>query len=309
MDDWRDGVLAGADVAARFHRDLARQLSVLGFSSTEMRLLAIMRRHQQLVDRQLGDQAGMASSQLSREIKKLFERGLVEEAQSPRHKSQRLLSLTAEGLAASDALNSARIEAFDEIYARLSPVDQAALSTLAKMNSAEQQLSSDWTSRPATISDFLTVFKILTSNVPKRAYAEKFLADAAETLAVFFRRANDDYSGVVSTSNEKIVGFCLLMPGATLAQTYEATSMLMVGPYVHSRFRSLGMAKHMLQTCVDQAREHTFVSISTHVSTRTPALAKFLGKHAFRRSKSTTWPDWLDTTKEISAFTRVLKKQ
>lgn len=284
-------LLAGLDVGERIRREVDRAAASSGFSAAQMRILRELSGEGQLTHRKLTERTGYVGSQISREVKDLADRALIAAAPSQYHLRQKLLSLTPDGEAAALAVSRARVNAFSEVFAKLTPAEQSALSPSRRHVPSTLQIS------PASQLDVIDAFHAALHDVRSSyEFSElppQFLIQATHLLAAVFDPWDSSHSGFVVRDRGELVGFCLMRLGADLKTSDDASTLFIVGPFVRRDFRGVEIGSKLLDACLKQAEDSDMISVATTVSSQTPAVAKLFTRRGFRRLKGVDWSDLL----------------
>jgi DNA-binding MarR family transcriptional regulator len=108
--------------------ELFKQLGELGLSFTQVKALNLLRISDEDVNvKDVSDSLSMSLPAMSRALDKLVQRGYVERVESEKDRRAKLVRLLPAGRAVLDEIEQARKSAIEELTARLSDEERAAL--------------------------------------------------------------------------------------------------------------------------------------------------------------------------------------
>ena len=232
---------------------LERRMVQSNVPAGKWRVLLALRSEPRLTNGALVDRIGADPGHLSRTVKGLILRGLVEWEPAAGHKSQRLLSLSAQGKVVADGLFHRWSTIIDSLVTEASHSDFVALQTTGSDLSAFEA--------PRT---GLLGSQGLGWMVERAARAGAI--DLKETLEGAQRFHGFGFSevGAEATLYGRIVGTCLLYPIdadqciAQLAGFYVERDVVLVA------------ARPLLERVIDAARDLTMVGVVALVEIDTP---------------------------------------
>ncbi|PZQ94307.1 MAG: MarR family transcriptional regulator [Cereibacter sphaeroides] len=250
------------DVAAlrAFNRVYTNRLGLLNphldgspFTLSEARILYELARRSAPTAAEIGRVLHLDRGQISRTLKRFSDRGLVEMRDDPAHGRQQLLSLTAAGQAAFDALEGKTHQAVGELLAELPGFRRKRLIATAKTISAIFEAEEKPTVRlrglePGDLGRIVERQAILYAQ--EYGWNQDYEALAARIVADFhqsFDPARED--AWIAEMDDQMVGSIFLVKGEK--PTVAKLRLL----YVEPDARGAGVGKTLVEACVRRARD------------------------------------------------------
>jgi DNA-binding MarR family transcriptional regulator len=220
------------------------------FTPTERRILIALGFEEHQTDAQLARELGAGRSHLSRSMKQLIERGLVVHRPNPKHSSQRLIALSAQGAEAAVQLEERWAEALEAQLPDLSLEDLRAVHVTAGA------LKRDESGRPT--------FNVRVEPIDGKARAWALQQAAIRGTDTEIELANDigrflrwglGGVGFAAYYFDRVVGTCMFVADN------DDISMKVSGLYFDATAISVDAPKQMLNKCIESAKELTFKRI------------------------------------------------
>jgi DNA-binding MarR family transcriptional regulator/GNAT superfamily N-acetyltransferase len=265
--------MAGADLnqrieaVRRFSRFYTRKIGVLQegllntpFSLTEARVLYELAHHEQTTATHLSKELGLDAAYLSRILRGLRKRGLLDRVASKSDGRRYMLSLTEGGQEAFDTLNAASRSEVEGMLSELSEEEQhrvvGAMQTVEALLGAQPEHKVPYILRPHQPGDMGWVVQrhgVLYNQ--EYGWDEEFEALVAEIVAKFIR----DYDSKrercwIAEKNGENVGSVFLVKKSEAAAQLR---LLLVEP----RARGLGIGKRLVHECTRFARQRGYGKI------------------------------------------------
>ena len=250
-----------------FNRFYTRKIGVLQegflkspFSLTEARVIYELAHHQQTTATHLGQELGLDAGYLSRVLRSLHKRGLLDKRASERDARRYLLSLTDEGLDAFASLNAASRNEIEALLRKLSEEEQqrlvAAMHTMEAVLGAQPEHKVPYILRPHQPGDMGWVVHrhgVLYNR--EYGWDEAFEALVAEIVAQFIQHydAKQERCWIAEKDGENVGSVFLVKKSQTTAQL----RLLLVEP----KARGLGIGKRLVQECTRFARQRGYGKI------------------------------------------------
>ncbi len=260
-----------AAVAAvrRFNRFYTRQIGLLDeklleseFSLTEARVLYELAHQQQPQSpTRLSHELLVDLGYLSRILKAFEARGLIVRSPSLDDGRQVFVTLTAAGRKAFDPVDRASQAEVQELIALLTPEDTARLvqsmRTIERLMGGQGHPQSPFTLRQHRPEDLAWI-----AHRQCILYAQEYGWDgtyetlAAEILAAFVKNYDPDRErSWIAVREDQIIGSVFLTRGS------DTTAKLRL-LYVEPAARGLGLGRHLVNSCIEFAREKGYLTLS-----------------------------------------------
>jgi DNA-binding MarR family transcriptional regulator/GNAT superfamily N-acetyltransferase len=250
------------DAVRRFNRFYTRRIGVLNerllhsrFTLTEVRVLFELAHRVNPTATELGKELGLDPGYLSRLLRRLEQRRLIQRRSSPEDGRQQLLQLTRQGRSTFDRLDA---RAQDEIGEMLQAVPGPEQERLVKaMQTIEGTLSSPTavdpspfllrTHQPGDMGWVVERHGFLYAQ--EYGWDEQFEALVADIVARFLRRydAQRERCWIAKRGGERVGSVFLVKKSATVGQL----RLLLVEPSA----RGLGIGHRLVAECVRFARQ------------------------------------------------------
>lgn len=260
--------VAAADIAAvrRFNRYYTRQLGLLDehllaseFSLTEVRALYELAQQGGRSAAALVRELGVDAGYLSRVLKKLHARGLLQREGSSSDARQTLLTLSAAGRAAFAPLERASREQVRRLLAALKPYQLrellAAMQRIEALSSASVQSAPavPYLLRPLRIGDIGWIaHRQGVLYAQEYRWDQSFEALVAEIAAAFVKKRDAQRENAwIAERDGQIVGAVFLVQRS---KTVAQLRLL----YVEPSARGLGIGRRLTDECIRFAREQGY---------------------------------------------------
>jgi DNA-binding MarR family transcriptional regulator/N-acetylglutamate synthase-like GNAT family acetyltransferase len=204
-------------IFARFQANLDRAVSKKKQSPTERRVLLELLANPGSTDAQVGRALALERSLLSRTLKQLIVEGLIRGVQSSRHRAQRLLSLTEEGLNLANVIDKDLDRAIREVFGKLPRDDEDQL-----LKASGATISADLNGdpehgevkiRPVGLRDYSPIFGLLTfGGHTEYQWSDPYISSVSLMIHQFIKRQLSEHPmGWVAYRGKRLVGVCLLL--------------------------------------------------------------------------------------------------
>ncbi len=242
-----------------FNRVYTRKIGLLhahlrdsAFTLTEARILYEIVNRASPTAAEIARALDLDRGQISRTLKRLVEQGVVETRDDPSHGRHQLLSLTAAGRAAYDALEASTREAVGALLDALPPLSRHqflhAAGTIRRVFEADDR--QHVALRPLRIGDLgLIVHRQALLYAQEHGYDASYEGLIAQIVADFrsaFDPARDD--AWVAEISDQMVGSIFLV------HTEDPRVAKLRLLYVEPDARGLGIGKSLVETCIARAR-------------------------------------------------------
>lgn len=276
-----DDIKRGMRVFRRFNAEVDRLLSETPYTLTEKWILLDLLKRPQSSDIELRKALGMGPAQLSRTLKGLVEEALVARGSNPRHRKQRLLTLTPSGEAAAKTMDASLSSAIESAFARLANEGRGELVDEAVR---DNPLPDDDARYPHVLRDptneaFAWVFSQLC-HVRNRSTA--LAAQTASEIARFLQQSEKRRIAKIAYRGADVVGACLL------PLTEDDLNARVAILYVDPTCRRQGIGTDLLAACIAEAKEMTLLSIAAEASKSERELDALYSKLGFTRVRGET---------------------
>ncbi|WP_278984197.1 bifunctional helix-turn-helix transcriptional regulator/GNAT family N-acetyltransferase [Sphingobium yanoikuyae] len=256
----RDDQSQDAAALRAFNRVYTNRLGLLNphldgspFTLSEARILYELAHRSAPTAAEIGRALHLDRGQISRTLKRFSDRGLVEMRDDPKHGRQQLISLTADGQAAFDALEGKTRHAVSELLAGLPRFRRKRLIAAAETISAIFKADEEPTARlrglePGDLGRIVERQAILYAQ--EYGWNQDYEALAARIVADFhqsFDPARED--GWIAEMDDQMVGSIFLVKGEK--PTVAKLRLL----YVEPDARGAGVGKMLVEACVARARD------------------------------------------------------
>jgi DNA-binding MarR family transcriptional regulator/GNAT superfamily N-acetyltransferase len=270
-----------------FNRFYTRQIGVLDehwmrsdFSLTELRVMYELAHGRSLTAKKLTEELSLDPGYLSRLLKSLTERGLVEKAVNASDQREMILSLSKRGHEAFDPLDRGSSEQVRTMLARLPEPSQRKL--IASMLAIRELLGDEAKSepyilRPHQVGDMgWIVSRQGALYAQEYGWDGRFEALAAEIAAEFIKNYDPkcERSWIAERKGE-IVG------SAFLVKKDDVTAKLRL-LYVEQGARGLGIGRRLVEECIRFARQVGYTKITLWTQSNLIAARATYEKTGFR---------------------------
>jgi DNA-binding MarR family transcriptional regulator/GNAT superfamily N-acetyltransferase len=258
------------EAVRRFNRFYTRQIGLLEegllrtpYTLTEGRVVYELAHHEETTATHLGEELGLDGGYLSRVVRGLQERGVLERRSSPADRRQYLLTLTEAGQAAFAQLNAASRSEVRAMLSGLSEVDQQrliqAMHTIEGVLGARPEHGVPYILRPHESGDMGWVVQrhgVLYNQ--EYGWDEQFEGLVAEIVATFIRNfdAKRERCWIAEKDGEN-VGSVFLVRHAE-REGVAKLRLLLVEPAA----RGLGIGRRLVQECTRFARQARYRAIT-----------------------------------------------
>jgi DNA-binding MarR family transcriptional regulator/GNAT superfamily N-acetyltransferase len=262
--------LRRTEAVRRFNRFYTRQIGLLQegllrspFSLTEARVIYELAHHERATATHLGEELRLDGGYLSRILRGLVRRGVVEREPSPSDRRQYLLSLTEQGQAAFAELNAASRTEIGAMLVGLTEVNQdrlvQAMGTIEELLGAAPEHRVPYILRPHESGDMGWVVQrhgVLYNQ--EYGWDETFEALVAEIVARFIRHfdANRERCWIAEKEGENVGSVFLVKHPER--EGVAKLRLLLVEPTA----RGLGIGRRLVQECARFARQRGYRAIT-----------------------------------------------
>jgi DNA-binding MarR family transcriptional regulator/GNAT superfamily N-acetyltransferase len=278
------------EAVRRFNRFHTRQIGLLQegllrspFSLTEARLIYELAHHEHTTATQLRQELGLDAGYLSRTLRGLQERGVIERHPSETDGRQHLIALTREGQRAFAEINAA---SRDEIEAMLDPLDEDdqdrlidAMRTIEGLLAARPAQRVPYILRPHQPGDMGWVVN-RHGLLYNREYGwdEQFEALVAEIVAHFIRNldAKRERCWIAEKDGENVGSVFLVKHPER--EGVAKLRLLLVEP----RARGLGIGRRLVQECTRFARQTGYHTITLWTNSVLVAARRIYEQEGYR---------------------------
>lgn len=258
------------EAVRRFNRFYTRQIGLLEegllrspFSLTEARIIYELASHEQTTATELGEELGVNAGYLSRILRGLQKRRLLERQPSPTDGRQFLLSLTGEGRSAFAELNAASCEEIEAMLSRLPEPEQDrlghAMHVIESLLGGPGEQRVPYILRPHQSGDMGWIVQrhgVLYNR--EYGWDEHFEALVAEIIASFIQNFDPKRERCWIAEREgENVGSVFLVTHPERAGVAKLRLLL-----VEPRARGLGIGKRLVQECTRFARRTGYHTIT-----------------------------------------------
>ncbi len=281
-----------------FNRFYTRQIGVLRegllkspFSLAEVRVLYEIAHRRQPSATELCEELGLDPGYLSRILRGLEKRGLVNKSPSPKDGRQSLLGMTARGRQTFATLDERQNQEVAALLQALSPAQQARLAEA--MRSIEDLLNPSPEPRPPFIlrshqpGDMgWVVHRHGVIYAQEYGYDEHFEALVAEIAAKFIQHfdARRERCWMAERDGEIVGSVFLVKKSKTVAKL----RLLLVEPSA----RGLGIGKRLVAECVRFARQAGYRKLVLWTQSELPAARHIYQQAGFRLMEEKPHRDW-----------------
>src|SRR5690606_10059723 len=258
-----DAIAQRIEAVRRFNRFHTRQIGLLeegllrtSFSLTEARLIYELAQREGTTATELSQELGLDAGYLSRVLRGLQERGLVEKRQSETDGRQQLLSLTPAGQQAFAVVNSASRNQVEALLERLSAQEQErlveAMRTIEQLLGARPERRVPYILRPHRPGDMGWIVHrhgVLYNR--EYGWDERFEALVAEIVAHFIRNFDPQRERCwIAEKDGENVGSVMLVKHPE-REGVAKLRVLLVEPSA----RGLGIGRRLVHECTRFARQ------------------------------------------------------
>lgn len=251
-----------------FNRFYTRQIGVLEegllqspYTLTEARIIYELAHHEQATATELASELKLDAGYLSRILRDLTQRGLIDKQPSETDGRQTVLSLTEEGQKAFAVLNSRSRNQIEEMLSGLSQVDQGRLvesmNTIQSLLGSEPEHSVPYLLRPHQPGDMGWVVQkhgVLYNS--EYGWDETFEGLVAEIAGEFIKHFDPKRERCwMAEMNGEIVGSVFLVK-----KTDEIAKLRLL--IVDPKARGLGIGKRLVDECIRFARRTGYRKIT-----------------------------------------------
>ena len=270
------------EAVRRFRRFCTKHIGLLDdgilaspFSLTEARVIYELAHHEAATSTRIAAELGLDAGYLSRVLRRLGRRGLLEKQRSSEDRRQVFLELSSDGKEAFAQLNAGSARQIRELLSRLSATDQRcvveAMGTIERTlgRKAPSKARDPFTLRPHRPGDMGWVVQRHGELYAKsHDWDERFEAMCAEIGARFLDEYDPHYerSWIAERDGERVGAVFLVRKSKTVGQL----RLLFVDPAA----RGLGIGARLVSECVGHAR---------HIGYETMTLATVSGLDSARR--------------------------
>jgi DNA-binding MarR family transcriptional regulator/GNAT superfamily N-acetyltransferase len=278
------------EAVRRFSRFYTRQIGLLDegllrspFSLTEGRVVYEVAHHEQTTATQLGEELGLDAGYLSRILRGLEKRGLLERQSSPMDGRQFLLSLTDAGHSAFAELNASSRSQIGAMLGELAEVDQErlvhAMQTIESLLGAQPEHRVPYILRPHQSGDLGWVVQrhgVLYNR--EYGWDEQMEGLVAEIVAKFVQEfdAKRERCWIVEREGEN-VGSVFLVRHPERAGVARLRLLL-----VEPRARGLGIGRRLVQECTRFARRTGYHTITLWTNSVLLAARRIYEREGYR---------------------------
>lgn len=267
------GTTANADrieAVRRFNRFYTRQIGLLQdgllrspFTLSEARIIYELAHQEGATATQLVEELGLDAGYLSRILRSLQERGVLERTPVATDRRQYLLKLTEQGAAAFGELNAASRSEIDGMLSVLANVDQdrlvRAMATIEALLGAPSEHRVPYILRPHQSGDMGWVVQrhgVLYNR--EYGWDERFEALVAEIVAGFIRTfdAKLERCWIAEREGENVG--CVFIVRHPERERVARLRLLLVEPGA----RGLGIGRRLVQECTRFARQAGYHTIT-----------------------------------------------
>lgn len=253
-------LLQHVEAVRRFTRFYTRKMGVLEegllgspYTLAEARILYEIAHHETTTATELGKELGLDAGYVSRLLKSLDKRGLIERSPSPQDGRRTLISLTDSGREAFSAINARSRGEVGGILERLSPADQCrlteAMNLIEGLLGRESSQRAPYILRPNQPGDIGWVIQ-RHGALYAREYGwdetfEAFVADIASRFILEFDPGRER-CWIAERDGENVGCVFLVRQSEAVAKL----RMLLVEPGA----RGLGIGRRLVEECIRFAR-------------------------------------------------------
>jgi DNA-binding MarR family transcriptional regulator/GNAT superfamily N-acetyltransferase len=283
-------LLQRIEAVRRFNRFYTRQIGLLRegllrspFTLAEARVLYELAQHEETTATELGQELGMDAGYLSRIVRELEGRGLVERRPSDLDRRRQLLSLTDRGREAFAELDAASRGEIEALLVALPVEDQRRLE--ASMRVIERVLGAGpaprvpYILRPPRSGDFgWVVHRHGVLYAEEYGWDETFEALVAEIVADFVRNFDPKRErGWIAERDGENVGSVFLVRHPE-REGVAKLRLLLVEP----KARGLGIGRRLVQECTRFARQAGYRAITLWTNSVLEAARRIYEREGYR---------------------------
>ncbi len=259
---------AQIEAIRHFNRFYTRQIGVLEegllnspYSLTEARIIYELAHHEQTTATELANELKLDAGYLSRILRDLTQRGLIDKQQSETDGRQTVLRLTEEGQGAFAVLNSRSRNQIEDMLSALSQADQSRLiesmNTIQSLLSSEPEHSVLYLLRPHQPGDMGWVVQkhgVLYNS--EYGWDETFEGMVAGIVSEFIQNYDPKHERCwMAEMNGEVVGSAFVVK-----KTAEIAKLRML--IVDPKARGLGIGKRLVDECIRFARRTGYTKIT-----------------------------------------------
>lgn len=259
---------AQIEAIRHFNRFYTRQIGVLEegllkspYTLTEARIIYELAHHEQTTASELVNELKLDAGYLSRILRDLTQRGLIDKQPSETDGRQTVLRLTEEGQGAFALLNSRSRNQIEEMLSALSQTDQSRLiesmNTIQSLLGSAPEHSVPYLLRPHQPGDMGWVVQkhgVLYNS--EYGWDETFEGLVAEITGEFIKHYDPKYERCwMAEMNGEIVGSVFLVK-----KTDEIAKLRLL--IVDPKARGLGIGKRLVDECIRFARRAGYKKIT-----------------------------------------------
>ncbi len=255
------------EAVRRFNRFYTRQIGVLSeqylrspFSVTEARVVYELASHERATATELGNELGLDAGQLSRILRDLKKRGLLDRRPSDTDGRKSILRLTEKGQKAFALLNARSQHGIEALLNKATPEDQnrlvEAMRAIEGILSAQPEHKVPYLLRSHQSGDMgWIVYRHGVLYAEEYGWDEQFEALVADIVAKFIQHYDPKRERCwIAEKDGEIVGSVLLVKKS---DTVAKLRLLLVEP----KARGLGMGTRLVEECVRFARKAGYKKI------------------------------------------------
>jgi DNA-binding MarR family transcriptional regulator/GNAT superfamily N-acetyltransferase len=272
----------------QFNRFFTRQIGVLregllhsSYPLTEARILFELGHRKQVTASSLGRELGLDAGYLSRLLARMEQRELLEKVRSENDGRQRLLSLTAQGKAASALLDQRSRDEIAEMLTGLSEEEQQrllkAMQTIERIFSTGLKFSEPFLLRSHEPGDMGWVtHRHGVLYAQEYGWDEHFEALVAQIVSDFINNYNPERERCwIAEMNGEIVGSVFVVQSSA---TVAKLRLLLVEP----KARGLGLGSRLVEECIRFARHRGYQKMVLWTNNVLLDARRIYAKHGFK---------------------------
>lgn len=272
----------------RFTRFYTRKIGVLqegllgsAFSLSEGRVIYELAQREAVTATELGKELGLDAGYLSRILKSFGERGLVRRDRSAKDGRESLISLTAAGREAFEAIDARSREEVGAMLAGLPGRDQTtligAMRTIEGLLAPGARAANGFVLRPHRPGDMgWVIHRQAVLYHEEYGWDESFEALVAEICAAFIKSFDPAKERCwIAEIDGEIVGSVFLV-----RQSDEVAKLRLL--YVEQKARRLGLGRRLVEECIGFARTAGYKTVTLWTNDILHAARKIYQAEGFR---------------------------
>ena len=276
-----DGLNNAMRLYARFNANIDRRLADSGAGLTQRRILLELLEKPNLLDAHLAAFLALDRSFLSRTLKPLILDGLISHKPGLRHRRQRHLFLTAEGVQEAERLRDQLGDAIVTQFGAMSGDDQIALLASARVQGprgTERPTDDPIGVRASAPSDFAWFFSEM-GDAFNGVHKMEFIGEVAAVIAKSIQnRENRNLCWTVVQAGNP-VGICLL------SRFPNEVELRLEAFYVTHSARRLRAGTEMLRIALEAAKEAEYLRVFALVPDPEAGLRHLLESAGFEKMR------------------------